>query len=38
MKKKLLAVIALIAGIFFAKKKLSARQAEEDLWNTAAEE
>ncbi|CAB4781721.1 unannotated protein [freshwater metagenome] len=38
MKKKLLAIIAVIVGIFFAKKKISDRQAEEDLWNTAAEE
>ena len=38
MKKKALAIVAIVVGIFFAKKKLSARQAEEDLWNTAAEE
>ncbi|CAB4715747.1 unannotated protein [freshwater metagenome] len=38
MKKKLLAIVAVIVGIFFAKKKISDRQAEEDLWNTAAEE
>ena len=38
MKKKLFALIALVAGAFFVKKKLTDRQAEEDLWNTAAEE
>jgi len=38
VKKKLLAIVAVIVGIFFAKKKISDRQAEEDLWNTAAEE
>ena len=36
MKKRVIALLALIAGIA-ALKRAKARRAEEDLWNSAAE-